>query len=689
MAPLAPKLDEYWTFQKLVDEAKLRIASSCPQWTDHNVSDPGVTLIELFAWMTEIYLYRLNQMPDRNFLTFLDLIGVRLKPAQPAKGDVTFSVVTPTPERRVVIPRWTEVATERTETAESIVFTTDLDAEARPSTIKWFLTTHAGGYQDHPGSLAGDQEVDIWSTPPRAAEEFCIGFEEDLSTHTIVLNFRCKTNRGSGAVPSAPPWKWWAWRGSPDDWELLAVKDETGGLNRNGRITLTLPGSCQSNVHLRPGAHTWLKCSPIEDTPKPYTVSPRLTHIDAFTSAITIPVTQAQRVGPEMLGTSSGAPGQKFRLQYRDVLNPEGPEEVLEVAGEEGTWQRVDDFGDSQETDRHYILDPIDGDVEFGPLVRQPDGSEKQFGAVPPAGRTLHMARYRTTAGMLGNVAAEKVNVLKSTVVGVKNVINHQAITGGLESQSLEDAKVRAPAYLRSRWRAVTADDYEQLVQEGVQTVGRVRCLQPTWYDPTNPGARRPDEPRPGTVLLLIIPRLPSIAARGMDDHIKLHEELAERQTQLAAERELLRQLELGDLEKQVRDYLDPRRLLTVQLDIKPPKYVWVTVITQIKVKAKAKSDQVLQDVKVELYRRLHPLAGGADGTGWPFGQPLTIDKVYSWIQAVSGVEYVTDLQLYPVHFRDPTGKDRFEQVENLQRPIAVPPEGTIVSYFHRVHAAD
>ena len=40
-------------FQDLVNEARLRISQRCPEWSEHNVSDPGITLIELFAWMTE------------------------------------------------------------------------------------------------------------------------------------------------------------------------------------------------------------------------------------------------------------------------------------------------------------------------------------------------------------------------------------------------------------------------------------------------------------------------------------------------------------------------------------------------------------------------------------------------------------------------------------------------------------
>ena len=78
-----PRLDDR-TFQDLVDEAKRRIPRLAPEWTDHNVSDPGVALIELFAYMTDQLLYRVNRVPDRHYVKFLELIGLRLFP--PAIG---------------------------------------------------------------------------------------------------------------------------------------------------------------------------------------------------------------------------------------------------------------------------------------------------------------------------------------------------------------------------------------------------------------------------------------------------------------------------------------------------------------------------------------------------------------------------------------------------------------------------
>ena len=80
MALPAPDLDDR-RFQQLVDDAKRMVMARCPTWTDHNVSDPGVTLIETFAYMTDVLLYRLNRVPDRLYLKFLELIGLQLFPA--------------------------------------------------------------------------------------------------------------------------------------------------------------------------------------------------------------------------------------------------------------------------------------------------------------------------------------------------------------------------------------------------------------------------------------------------------------------------------------------------------------------------------------------------------------------------------------------------------------------------------
>src|SRR5690242_2634875 len=109
----APNLDDR-RFQQLVDEAKRYVQQSCPEWTDHNVSDPGVTLIEVFAQMVDQLVYRLNRVPEKNYLAFLDLLGVKLFPPTAARAEVTFRLSAPQPET-VLLLAGTEVATGATE----------------------------------------------------------------------------------------------------------------------------------------------------------------------------------------------------------------------------------------------------------------------------------------------------------------------------------------------------------------------------------------------------------------------------------------------------------------------------------------------------------------------------------------------------------------------------------------------
>src|SRR5437879_9924277 len=120
MALPVPSLDDR-RFQDLVDDAKRLVQQRCPEWTDHNVSDPGVTLIETFAWMTDQLLYRLNRIPDRHYVKFLELLGVRLFPPTAARVPVPSWLSGPQPDTIHIRPG-TQVATMRTETDEAVAF---------------------------------------------------------------------------------------------------------------------------------------------------------------------------------------------------------------------------------------------------------------------------------------------------------------------------------------------------------------------------------------------------------------------------------------------------------------------------------------------------------------------------------------------------------------------------------------
>lgn len=78
-----PDLDDK-RYADLVREAVASLAVRAPAWTDHNASDPGITVVELFAWLAEMQIYGLNCLTPDHYRTFLRLVGIRPVPAVPA-----------------------------------------------------------------------------------------------------------------------------------------------------------------------------------------------------------------------------------------------------------------------------------------------------------------------------------------------------------------------------------------------------------------------------------------------------------------------------------------------------------------------------------------------------------------------------------------------------------------------------
>ncbi|MEO1272139.1 MAG: putative baseplate assembly protein, partial [Myxococcota bacterium] len=143
----APNLDDR-TFEDIVQEALTLIPKYCPEWTNYNPSDPGVTLIELFAWMTEMILYRLNKVTDKNYLKFLELMGIQLQPPQPAQALLKFELVEGAKEPRPVVAG-TQTATEQTGEEDAIVFETARNLLVLPNSLEKCYSQFHDAFEDH------------------------------------------------------------------------------------------------------------------------------------------------------------------------------------------------------------------------------------------------------------------------------------------------------------------------------------------------------------------------------------------------------------------------------------------------------------------------------------------------------------------------------------------------------------
>ncbi|OIV36366.1 putative baseplate assembly protein [Mangrovactinospora gilvigrisea] len=647
MALPAPNLDDR-RFQQFVDDAKRYVQRRCPEWTDHNVSDPGVTLIEAVAHMLDQVSYRFNRVPDRNYLAFLDLLGVTLYPAAAARAEVTFRLSAPRPQP-VVLAAGTEVATRRTEVEDAVVFATAEELRIVPCDLDALLVQPApeadggaGRLSDRTTEMLDGKDVPVFSAPPREGDALMLGLTAPVPHCLVALRLDSRVD-GVGVDPRQPPLRWEAW--TADGWTACEVEeDTTGGLNRPGEVLLHVPGGhAASRIGRREAG--WLRCRvvPAEPGQPFYSVSPTVRSASAFTIGGTTLAEHAETVREEVLGSSSGVPGQRFSLAHGPVVAGEPPVlvQTARAGADDGDggwqdWAVVPDFAGSGPEDRHVTLDAATGEVSFGPAVRQSDGALRAFGAVPPRDAVVRAARYRIGGGRRGNVARGAINVLRSSVPFVAEVVNREAASGGVDAETVDEAKLRAPITLRTQERAVTQRDYEELARRAAPGVARLRCLAADDPDDAHSGG-------PGAVRVLVVPQaVPDEGGRLRFEQLVPDDEL------LAA----------------ISRHLDERRPIGTRLAVGPPFYQGVTVVAVVHAFAGASGERVRTAAQAALHGYLDPLTGGPDGTGWPFGRPVHAGEVYAVLQRVPGVELVDEVQLHPA---DPLTGLRGEATDRVQ----------------------
>ncbi len=623
-----PNLDNR-RFQDIVDEAKGLISHYCPEWTDHNVSDPGVALLELFAWMTDMLLYRVNQVPEKNYLKFLELLGIQLEPPRSARASITFYLSAPQPTA-TEIPQGTEVATMRTETSPAIIFTTEQRLVIQPPTILGAATRSMSGKQekwirhDLKRLTSSTGALPMFSNAPVPNDAFCLALEKDHSQHVLRLHIGCKEASATGVRPENPPLEWQVWQGPFVRWVNCTIEqDTTQGLNADGEIVLRLPQMVEEDLG---GIRAyWLRCRVTELKPgqAPYQVSPvieRYLTLEAIGG--TVGARHAIAVKNEVLGYSDGTPGQVFQILNVPVLSRDPATDYLIVeppgnAAEQ--WKEVVDFGDSEGQDCHYVIDSLAGTIHFGPSLIQPDGSVYSFGTTPPRGSLLRLNRYQYGGGGNGNVPAKVIKVLKSAIPYIAQATNWEPAVGGRDPQSVEDAKLRAARFLRARTRAVTADDFEFHATQ-VAGIARARCLAPG----EQPGDAT-DIP-PGQVFVLALPQ------------VETPEKPQPGQLVLSAEKR-----------QEVLEYLRHRCVLGTAIEVRLPDVIWVSVRAELRLPEgidpalRAETERMAYE---KLYQYLNPYLGGLDGKGWPFGRSLHLSELFSLLQQLPHVEFVESIKV-------------------------------------------
>lgn len=707
------KLDER-SFQDIVDHAKRLIPTYCPEWTDHNVSDPGVALIELFASMVDMLLYRVNRVPERMLETFMQLIGVTPGLPRPARADVTFFLTAPAIGQDVPIAAGTRVETLRTDTREPVVFSTEEPFTVRPAGRPLGLLT--AGYVRQPGEPDAPpalqlvtrqrllQAINTSHEPiftlergqseqrPAPGTALYLALDADLSSHVIALSIRCQTAAGTGVDFWNPPLVWEALH--EGEWVTCDALDGTGGFNQDGDVLVYLPRMRRQQVpEWGDGpkenlAAFWVRCRVESRGRGSYDRSPLVRQIIVESRGATVPTVQAVTVRGEHLGRSDGSDEQTFSLRHRPILLRGTPDQwephILDVVGRDGTVQRyreVRDAAEMKSDGRTFMLDYVSGTVSFGPTLPLPRGDRAyRMGTVLPKGSELRLQEYRYCDGAAGNVGPSAIAVLRPDPPNqaIARITNRAAAQGGADAEQIEDMVLRVPQQLGMRDRAVTADDYEFHACR-VPGVARAHCLAP--------GAQPADAnaPPPGRVDVLLVPARasrqatppPAATAAQPAGAAMLNGARALPANGAAAQGEALRsgpippeELSLPDTVRDaVRRRLQELSVVGVHVSVEAAELIAVSVTVTARAAPGVDREQLERRVTDALYHYLDPYEGGQYGTGWPFGRRLSAWDVAGRLQTISGVVAIEELGLVGESGGVRTGG---EAIELSQRAVIV-----------------
>lgn len=636
-----PNLDNR-TFEQLLEEARKSIPNYAPEWTNHNPADPGITLVELFAWLAEIAGYRVNLVTEEHRLKYLKLLGIRPRGTLPAIVDLSFEA-----EREIHLEKGRGFLAEKA--GESIDFELLEDISVVPFRLEKIIVNEMNA-ASAPASSANSLQVrrlakgifdrtvtnfkeDLFFAPfgldTRKNSELYLGFElktlkngrgeerqEEKEVEKIPesLNFMCYLYENDLIEPGKhgdeAEYEFenaklkWEISLSPEgkQWKEVFPEDGTKNFRKSGRLWFGgLEAWARSSIRAWPSGkgakeekYFWLRCTLLESE---YEYPPRIEKI----SLNTIAAAQKKKVKDGIFEKGSGLPGQAFKLPETPVLRESLK---LTVSGEE--WKEVEDFDGSGPESPHFTLDSLKGEIRFGDGLR---------GRVPGKGTEIRALEYETGRGKQGNLPACSRWAAKGEKPERLAINNSRSAAGGKGEESIAEAFDRFIRDLKVPYRAVTSEDFEYIAREtpGLR-VAQAKAVPN--FDPADP------EGGEGSVTVVVIPFTP------------------------------LETFDIppgpsGGFIEAVARHLEKHRLLGTRVHVVPPEYVKVEIKVTIGLSKGFSGEETRQAVLAKLKLFLHPAKGGSGGKGWPVGKPVYRSELYGLIMGTEGVDSVEKISIH------------------------------------------
>ena len=678
-----PHLDDR-RYDDLVAELLARVPAHTPEWTNPRTGDPGVTLIELFAWLADTVLYRANQVPERQRRVFLNLLGLGLKPARPARGLVA---LLPAPEQRDALDLRARARVER-----PLPFETLQEIALAPVSGEVYLKRRVGA-DSHPalaetiaqlGQLYGGRALDTYETTPLYADGLAVPGGVDIVGQSVdrsvwIALLAPKAARGEdaaalrqrarellaadedgvprpinvGVIPAltladdqplasereriGADWEISVEGARATDYHSLEVlHDSSEGLKREGVFRLVPPGAALIGVG--PSARGVDALSGVDDEPPRLDDPERQQRLVAWLRLRAAAGVQqlrlawvglhavqlVQHVGHAglVVAQTAGVPGEQVALPFGDIDPVSLAVQIAEPGEDYRDWRRVDDLAlVSHRADAARDARAYELDPQSG-LLRFGDGVR---GRVPAPGSRVKLVDARSGGGRAGNLPAGTLRELVATPQR--------------ERAPLAKLKLLQPTATRGGEDAETVEAAEARIpghlrhRERAVTADdyRVLALETPAVDVARVEVLPRFVPRtrafgvPGVVTVMVLPGTLDGAVGSAPNP--------------RADRPLI---------EAVHAQLDARRPLATELYVIGCEYLPVAVSVAVGLRDDAPRDATLAAVRSAIRRLLWPLApGGFDGRGWALGRALADRELEVEAARVSGVATVAGVNLF------------------------------------------
>jgi hypothetical protein len=664
------------SFQQILSEALVRIPVYNPEYTNYqNNTDPGVTILQLFAFMVDNLSYLCNQIPDQNRKKFLNLLGVPLQPAQAASGMVTFSngrgalqTVTLPPQLPVFAGTTGFVTTQGLAVlpVESQVFTRSaLSAPAQQAASQTYTQLYAG-YTSPSTSLQFYQTVPFG--PPTSSASLPVANLSDGSiidralwiavlmravdsaanstvTASAVVDVIAGSTVTLGIVPVPPSNEGLLQPATPASTQTtspLVYEIATGNLDSSNQPIYQQLNSIQSGDPLTeptlvqltlPAANligAWTP-GPLEDGVGDYPPSlqdqPSLASRVVTWIRVRLPLpsdAQAPTIATAQinwLDINASMVSQQIQVPVELVGTGTGePDQSYMLVNTPviiSTVQITVDGVPWTLTD-DLLAAPSEVEDAVNSMVFIVDSASGTItfgtglqGARPAAGSKI-FAAYFYGGGVAGNVGIKAIQTSPQLPSGL-TVSNPLPTTGGTAGESLDDAEATIPLYLQNANRAVSAQDFSDIAQmtPGIN-LGRVEIIP--LYD-SDTGVTLP-----GVVTVLVIPNDPTTPQGPVPD---------------------------GYFLQAVCNYLDPRRLLTTEVHVIGPDYQDLNVSVGFDIVPGQDVATVQAGIATAISNYLSPLIGGPSGTGWPLQKSVVDRELLAQAARVNGVSDISNVLMW------------------------------------------